>query len=901
MRTAFAKSVMNGSLVTQLRAGFAAALLLVFGVSGAAWWIALDYRDEIDVAYRTYVRTTVQLAEAQLALWQLRFGLRQYAFAGPEGREEILGEQDNLYATVEERLAAYDKTASSADERRALTNLRSLYSRYRQARPKYFELWDAGRRDEAIAWVALTVTPFGAEAAKAFDAQITLQETLAGRKQAESTQRVQTALELVAVITVALLAMLVVGYLSCVRMLRPIRQLRAQAERVVREQLGETIDASASGNEVTALVQDFQLMSDRLLVRNEALRASDERHRQLFESSRDALMTLAPPSWRFTRANQAALDLFGVASAAAFTELGPWNVSPQLQPEGRPSEIMAHEAIAAAMRDGRKRFEWEHQRLDGSRFTADLLLTRMEVGGDVFLHATVRDITETKRAREGLRQKEQLLSESQRLGRVGSWLFDMKGPISWSDEMYRLYGVSRDTFTPTPESLLGLIHPDDRPAMQAWIAACAAGEKPGELEYRVNMPDGATRVLNGRGEAVRDAGNKFVHMAGTAQDITERKRADDALRDVADRLRESSNALDERNRELAARNREITALRGLTNSLQLCMSVAEATEVIKRFCTQSFPAGGGAVYVFKSSRNYLDAITGWGPQSHVVNFPPDDCWALRRGQVHRVDGEAAGLPCPHVRVGRGEPANCCCIPMTAHGNTVGLVHIEFGDDATRSDDDQFRFAQAFADEIALALANLALRDVLRDQAIRDPLTGLYNRRYLEETMEREFARARRNSRPVAVFMLDVDHFKRFNDQFGHEAGDLVLRALGKTLKDSCRASDVPCRFGGEEFTVVLADITKQAALQWGERLLDKIRKLEVKAGDSGVGRITISSGLALFPDDGADVETLLQAADVALYQAKHSGRDRLIAYQDVAARPGPADENADPSKLEVLP
>lgn len=204
-----------------------------------------------------------------------------------------------------------------------------------------------------------------------------------------------------------------------------------------------------------------------------------------------------------------------------------------------------------------------------------------------------------------------------------------------------------------------------------------------------------------------------------------------------------------------------------------------------------------------------------------------------------------------------------------------------------------------ADQLALALANLKLRDSLRDQSIRDHLTGLYNRRFLEESLERELARAKRTRQPLAVFMLDADHFKRLNDQFRHDTGDMVLRVLGKTIKESCRRNDLPCRFGGEEFTVVLTDAGKDAAAQWGERLLNRIHKLDLKSGASSVGKVTISVGVAIFPEHGDDVETLLQAADTALYQAKNSGRDRLVVYQGPAGRTSPG--NMGTNTREIKP
>jgi diguanylate cyclase (GGDEF)-like protein len=237
--------------------------------------------------------------------------------------------------------------------------------------------------------------------------------------------------------------------------------------------------------------------------------------------------------------------------------------------------------------------------------------------------------------------------------------------------------------------------------------------------------------------------------------------------------------------------------------------------------------------------------------------------------------------------------------LSAQGEPIGVLHVQRGQPpSSRFLDAEIYLVKAVAQHAGLALANLKLRDSLRDQSIRDHLTGLYNRRYLEESLERDLARARRGGHSLAVFMLDADHFKRFNDQFGHETGDAVLRTLGRTLKESCRRNDLPCRFGGEEFTVVLTDIGRNEAIRWGERLLGKVRGLELKSGEKNLERITISAGVALYPEDGEDIETLLQAADIALYEAKHSGRDRLVVYQGIAGGAKPESVVMDTRDLE---
>ena len=195
-----------------------------------------------------------------------------------------------------------------------------------------------------------------------------------------------------------------------------------------------------------------------------------------------------------------------------------------------------------------------------------------------------------------------------------------------------------------------------------------------------------------------------------------------------------------------------------------------------------------------------------------------------------------------------------------------------------------QLAEAVANQIGIALANLRLHASLHEQAIHDPLTGLYNRRYLEGALLREIARAQRGGRALSVLMLDIDHFKDFNDSYGHEAGDAVLKALGQVFKDSCRQADIACRFGGEEFTLVLPDADESAARDWATRLLARVRTMPVRANGQALPTVTISAGLALLPTHGEDAETLLQAADLALYDAKHAGRDRLVVSGELHAK-----------------
>jgi diguanylate cyclase (GGDEF)-like protein len=212
--------------------------------------------------------------------------------------------------------------------------------------------------------------------------------------------------------------------------------------------------------------------------------------------------------------------------------------------------------------------------------------------------------------------------------------------------------------------------------------------------------------------------------------------------------------------------------------------------------------------------------------------------------------------------------------------------------------------------MGLALSNLRLRDSLREQSLEDSLTGLFNRRYLKTTLPREIGRAARIGAGIAVFMLDIDHFKRFNDAHGHGGGDAVLVALSALLKKSCRQDDLACRYGGEEFTVVLFGADAPDAREWAQRLASGIRAMEVRADGIELPAFTVSMGLALYPAHGADANTLLQAADRALYEAKRTGRDRLVMSGDYAPADVPERElnpsaansiRADVIELKALP
>jgi len=314
----------------------------------------------------------------------------------------------------------------------------------------------------------------------------------------------------------------------------------------------------------------------------------------------------------------------------------------------------------------------------------------------------------------------------------------------------------------------------------------------------------------------------------------------------------------------------------MTSLLHACFTLDEANKIISHFARQLFPDQTGELYAFRSSRNLLEISAIWGGvEGHEVMFSPQDCWALRQGQVYEVSDPQQSVLCLHVK----HSSPYLCLPMMAHGEVLALLHVclEPDADGTRTLTESRRsLLKVFTEQIALALSNLKLRDSLRQQSIRDPLTGLFNRRYLEESLSLEIQRAKRNNSPFSILMIDLDHFKRFNDTHGHEAGDIVLQTLGRFLQRHIRGGDIACRYGGEEFTLVLPGTSLELAQQRAEELCAGIRTLHIDFNGSSLGPLSLSTGVATFPNHGDGVELVLQAADMALYQAINQGRDRVV-------------------------
>jgi diguanylate cyclase (GGDEF)-like protein len=324
--------------------------------------------------------------------------------------------------------------------------------------------------------------------------------------------------------------------------------------------------------------------------------------------------------------------------------------------------------------------------------------------------------------------------------------------------------------------------------------------------------------------------------------------------------------------------------KAIGDELQLCVTSLEAQMCCTRHLQELVNDSSGAFLMINNSRNMLEITTSWNnPATLADGFGLESCCSLRLGRSRwRRPGDSE-IHCSHFS--GTPPENYVCIPLTAQGETLGLIYLscpstESGNIAVA----RMPLVHVMIEMASMAIGALNLRAKLEAQSIRDGLTGLFNRRFMEVALERELHRATRRAVPLAVLMLDVDHFKLFNDTFGHEAGDEVLREVGECFKNCVRAEDIVCRYGGEEFVIILPEITEKLAAERAEKIRAAVAGLKIHFKNQPLGRLSISVGLAMFPDPAKSVDELLRMADSALYDAKHSGRNKVrIASEAVPA------------------
>ena len=552
---------------------------------------------------------------------------------------------------------------------------------------------------------------------------------------------------------------------------------------------------------------------------------------------------------------------------------------PRIFNSGLQSESFYREMWETILAGRKWQGELINRRKDETLYHEEMHITPVrDARGEISHFISIkRDVTERRANEKALRRSDELFRQvTENIQEV----FFVYSPeplrvIYVSPAYEHIWGRSLGEVYGRPESLADSVHPEDRKRALETFLQDRQG-RPTETEFRILRPDGALRWIRIRTFPVHNEAGRFIRVVGFAEDATARKQAEEELC-------RARNELNLALAESGERERENEKLTELVDMIQCCQSREQAFKIIEEFLGQIFISCGGALYLISPSRDEAEAVAAWGLGAEAEKtFEPQDCWGLRRGKVHVVPEANSAMRCGHTH--ERQDTGHICIPLVADGEALGLLYFVCPKDAVAVSPEVHlnpwkrigERAAVVGERLSLALANLQLRDVLRQQSVRDPLTGLFNRRYMEETLDRELSSAARRKDSVAVAMLDLDRFKDFNDIFGHDAGDLVLREVAAMLRGNVRHGDVVCRLGGEEFVIILPGASVEIACERLEAIRRQVQSLTINHRNRMLGKVTISAGLAGFPKDGVTAEDLLRAADAALYQAKNEGRNRVV-------------------------
>lgn len=552
-----------------------------------------------------------------------------------------------------------------------------------------------------------------------------------------------------------------------------------------------------------------------------ALRESEKRYRMLFDSSKDAIMLLSPPSWKFTSGNQSLVDMFQLEGLDQLCSLGPGDLSPPFQPDGQPSASKSLMMIQQALEEGSLFFEWTHARTTGETFPATVLLTRVDLGKEFFLQATVRDITKRKQTEQALKQSEEKLRRIVQGTDALMININPRGKVTYFNEAVSSF-LGKKAQDILGQSFLRFIHPRDRERVRSSYLDSLHTGNTTSLEFRVIGEENQTRWVRFVNHPLYEK-DQIVGQAGIALDITksiELERKAEERRLYLEGLLQA--ALD----AIVTSDNEGTVLEWNTGAENL-------------FGYRREEAVGKNVDELITRPNLEITREAQALSSQVMdrkNLPPTE--TIR----YRKDGSSV-----HVVL--------TAAPILIEGEVVGGV-------ATYTD----------------ITPQKEMEKAIKHMATHDSLTGLPNRRLFNDRIVLEISHAQRREEKVAVVLMDLDLFKEINDTLGHNIGDKMLQAVGNRLTQILRKSDTVARMGGDEFMLILPEIKEISAIESSlSRLLEALQSPFLIEGNQL--KISTSIGVSFYPDDGVDVDTLVKKADIAMYRAKERGGSQFQFYQ----------------------
>lgn len=443
---------------------------------------------------------------------------------------------------------------------------------------------------------------------------------------------------------------------------------------------------------------------------------------------------------------------------------------------------------------------------------------------------------------------------------------DPQGKIIYSSPSYTL--LTGFFHEPQPESLhffIGLIAEEDRGRFIHFIDQRSKSKDMDEIEFRLKNKKGETRWISHVNRPVFDDIGSYLGQRASNRDITLQKVVEMELQHVNSELKMTIEHLEEL-------NKTVTILNEMGEMFQRCFSDEEVFGVIKDYTQKLFPGISASLYLHNESTHHFDQVLTFGGISTSPSLAVEDCWALRMRNPYVSNPKRSRLVCRHFQGEENDQAYLC-IPMIFQDQMLGIYSLALGEEEQEGIRSQ---VISIAERAAATLANLRLVEKLRRQSFLDPLTGLHNRRYMASVLNDVFASVRKNEDRLAVVMIDLDNFKQLNDQYGHQAGDEVLETVGRFINSRIRSTDTACRYGGDEFTLILPGMGLEAAENRTRTLFEEMRLLEFSRDGKVIYQVEASIGIACFPDHGSSYDEIVQAADQALYLAKEKGKNQIV-------------------------
>lgn len=645
---------------------------------------------------------------------------------------------------------------------------------------------------------------------------------------------------------------------------------RKQLEDTLRKRTEELeLRVEERTNQLTHLNEE---LLHEIAERNNAeenLQETEKRFRTLFNQAEVGIIQ-ATKTGQFVQANPSFLDLTGYSEA----ELQEQTFQDITDPEDLAHTVTQFRQLLAGdipELDVEQRFV----RTDGSRVWVQMSgsVVRDLVGNVEYYMGVVADISDRVQA------KDHLLASESTLTSFFNSTSAMMGVVELVDDDIRhitdniaasdFFRLSPVTLRNQLASALGV--PAD--VRRDWVDHCLESARKGSaVQFTYSYEPDFDNGQPGRRwfEATVSPIPGLQRFAYRVEDITAQRQQADSLQQTQAQLATSTTQLDEHRQKMIK-------LAELNEFLQASRTQEDAIDAITELVSPLFADCSGAVYVLNGTGN-LEAITHWGEHfNSKLLFAPTDSWAIRRGRAHWVDADHPRLLSEHIQPNT-EIIEALSIPMTAHGKLQGLLYLTSPTPGIINEP-QRNFAQAVAEQLGVSLANVGLRTDLKSDPVHDLLTGLFNRRYFEEALEREVYGAARQSRNLGVVLLDIDHFRQYNNTFGHDAGDTVLKTLGGFVRRTLHSNDIAARYGGEEIAVLLPDLSRDEVQLRAEQLLGGVQHLHFEGENQTLDPITVSIGIALFPENGTNWEALVQSAEIALSRAKVEGRDRICTVQ----------------------